>query len=145
MADKRPLLALTEYRKTSGKTQADLATDFKVAEMTVSRWETGDRKIGVKSLPSISEKTGIPREKLRPDIFGECAAMSIEHRSQSGDTRAKIGSSVEGSSWRRKARDKSSEMQSAVGQWEEDYRSPSNNRREKVGLWEETHNTWFSK
>lgn len=70
MAEKLPLKVLADYRSAAGKTQADLAKDLDVAVMTVSRWETGDRKIGVKTLPTVSEITGIPREKLRPDFFG---------------------------------------------------------------------------
>lgn len=71
MAEKRPLKVLADYRATAGKTQADLAVELEVAVMTVSRWETGDRKIGVKTLPTVSQKTGIPREQLRPDFFAE--------------------------------------------------------------------------
>lgn len=63
----------------------------------------------------------------------------LERHTQTDYTRSKIGSSVEGSSWRRKVRDKSSEMQFAVGQWEEDYRSPSNSRSRFPALWEESH------
>jgi transcriptional regulator with XRE-family HTH domain len=68
MAEKHPLKILADYRAAAGKTQADLAKDLDVAEMTVSRWETGDRKIGIKSLPTVAEKTGIPESKLRPDL-----------------------------------------------------------------------------
>jgi transcriptional regulator with XRE-family HTH domain len=68
MAEKRPLKVLTEYRAAAGKTQADLAGELEVAVMTVSRWETGDRKIGVKTLPTVAEKTGIPKSALRPDL-----------------------------------------------------------------------------
>lgn len=74
MAEKLPLPILAEYRAKVGKTQADLARDLKVAVMTVSRWETGDRKIGVQKLSDVSEFTNIPREQLRPDIFKERAA-----------------------------------------------------------------------
>ena len=68
MAEKLPLKVLADYRAPAGKTQADLASDLDVAVMTVSRWETGDRKIGIKTLPTVSEKTGIPIIKLRPDL-----------------------------------------------------------------------------
>jgi transcriptional regulator with XRE-family HTH domain len=68
MAEKHPLTVLAKYRDAAGKTQADLAKELEVAEMTVSRWETGDRKIGVKTLPEVSRVTGIPKRELRPDL-----------------------------------------------------------------------------
>jgi DNA-binding transcriptional regulator YdaS (Cro superfamily) len=39
-----------------------------VSKPTVSRWETGTRKVNRKKLSTVSEKTGIPRPVLRPDI-----------------------------------------------------------------------------
>lgn len=68
MAEKHPLKVLADYRATAGKTQADLAQDLSVAVMTVSRWETGDRKIGIKKLPEVSKKTGLAKRELRPDL-----------------------------------------------------------------------------
>lgn len=78
MAEKHPLKVLADYRAVAAKTQADLAQDLGVAPMTVSRWETGDRKIGVKTLPEVSKITGIPREQLRPDFFGTDANAERE-------------------------------------------------------------------
>lgn len=68
MAERQPLKVLADWRGTAGKTQAELAHDLEVAPMTVSRWETGDRKIGVKTLPKVSEHTGIPKSELRRDL-----------------------------------------------------------------------------
>lgn len=68
MAEKLPLTVLAKWRDAAGKTQADLASDLNVAVMTVSRWETGDRRIGVKSLPEVSRVTGLPKRALRPDL-----------------------------------------------------------------------------
>lgn len=65
MAEKHPLAA---YRKTAGFTQKALAGELGVAEMTVSRWETGERKIGVKKLADVATFTGIPKRELRPDL-----------------------------------------------------------------------------
>lgn len=65
MAEKHPL---TAYRKSAGYTQKALAGELGVAEMTVSRWETGERKIGVKKLAEIAKFTGIPKRELRPDL-----------------------------------------------------------------------------
>jgi hypothetical protein len=57
-------------------------------------------------------------------------------------TRAKIGSSVLQSSWRRRTAEKSkAEMQSAVGQWDEDFSTPSSRHIRSRGLWEECHNS----
>jgi transcriptional regulator with XRE-family HTH domain len=68
MTEKHPLKVLADYRAAAKKTQADLAQDLGVAVMTVSRWETGDRKIGIKTLSLVSEKTGLPKRELRPDL-----------------------------------------------------------------------------
>lgn len=68
MAEKHPLKVLADYRAAAGKTQADLAQDLGVAPMTVSRWETGDRKIGVKTLSEVSRQTGLAKRELRPDL-----------------------------------------------------------------------------
>lgn len=50
--------------------KADLAEFLGVSRPTAFRWETGKRKIGVNSLSSVSEKTGISRRLLRPDLAG---------------------------------------------------------------------------
>lgn len=63
-----------------------------------------------------------------------------DRHAQSGATRSKIGAAVGGSAWRRKSRDKPSEMQSAAGQWDEDFSTPARGHHSGVGLWEEIHN-----
>lgn len=50
--------------------QADLGRLLGVTRVAVHRWESGDRKIDPELVPSISEKTGIPRCALRPDLAG---------------------------------------------------------------------------
>lgn len=65
MANKHPLAV---YRKQTGITQKTLAKELGVAEMTVSRWELRERSIGIKNLDLVSEKTGIPKRELRPDL-----------------------------------------------------------------------------
>lgn len=60
--------ALTSYRKTRGITQETLAEEIGVSSITVSRWETGARKIDTELVPVISEKTGIAPALLRPDL-----------------------------------------------------------------------------
>jgi transcriptional regulator with XRE-family HTH domain len=68
---------LKTYRTAEGLTQAGLAAKLGVTDVTVSRWETGARKIELDLIASISEKTGIPKSALRPDLaamFSEAAA-----------------------------------------------------------------------
>lgn len=59
---------LTEYRKAGNLSRKDLAEILGVERMTVYRWETGARKIDHELVPAISEKTGIPKSELRPDL-----------------------------------------------------------------------------
>lgn len=43
-----------------------LATHLGISRQAISRW----KKIPLKHLPAISTLTGLPREQLRPDIYG---------------------------------------------------------------------------
>lgn len=64
-----------------------------------------------------------------------------DRHKQTLEARTKIGASVAGSSWRRRATDKSKEPQSPAGQWEEDFSSPHHEPGlRSIGLWEEKHN-----
>ncbi len=67
---KRPLPVLKEFRErqTPRWTQDDLAEKVGVSSITVSRWETGARKIDRPLLPLVSEKTGIPAREQRPEL-----------------------------------------------------------------------------
>jgi transcriptional regulator with XRE-family HTH domain len=65
MVGNHPLRA---YRDQRGQTQDALAKELGVSSITISRWETGARKIDADLLPAISEKTGIPKRDLRPDL-----------------------------------------------------------------------------
>ena len=58
---------LVTYRKQHALTQKGLAAYLEVARETVARWETG-RRIDDELLPKVSERTGIPRGALRPDL-----------------------------------------------------------------------------
>lgn len=63
--DTNPLKAFREAQEIS---QAELARLLGVSRPTAHRWETGVRKIGPNSLAAVSEKTGIPKRDLRPDL-----------------------------------------------------------------------------
>lgn len=65
--------ALARHRADTGKSLDDLATPLGVNKSTVMRWENGEVPIPVGRLSELSAMTGIPREQLRPDIFGEAA------------------------------------------------------------------------
>lgn len=60
---------LKTYRKAQDPrlSQQGLADKLEVARETVARWETGS-KIDVELLPRVSDRTGIPRAELRPDL-----------------------------------------------------------------------------
>lgn len=59
---------LRRYRESNGYTQTALAKELGVSSITVSRWETGARKIDADLLPKIAEKTGLSAKTLRPDL-----------------------------------------------------------------------------
>ena len=59
---------LVAYRKQHGLTQKALAARLDVARETVARWEKGQRTVDDDLLPMVSERTGIARGVLRPDL-----------------------------------------------------------------------------
>lgn len=63
-----PLTVLKTYRDERGLTQEQLADQLGVTGVTVSRWETGVRKVDREKLPAVAEKTGISARELRPDL-----------------------------------------------------------------------------
>jgi len=62
-----PLKTFRE-RQSPPLTHQTLADLLGVKRPTVSRWESGSRKIDGELIPRIVEKTGIPASKLRPDL-----------------------------------------------------------------------------
>lgn len=59
----------SEYRKASGLTLDAVADQFKVDRTTILRWEKGEPPVPIKRIGEIAGVTGIPRDRLRPDIF----------------------------------------------------------------------------
>lgn len=68
MATNNPLTVLKQHRTARGLTQAEFGAKLGVPDVTVSRWETGERRIDVAFVPKVSAETGIPAEQLRPDL-----------------------------------------------------------------------------
>lgn len=67
MADSHPLKTYREQQDPP-LTQEDLARLLGVTKATISRWESGSRKVDAEKLPEVSEKTGIAAPMLRPDL-----------------------------------------------------------------------------
>ena len=59
---------LKTFREDNQLSKAGLAKLLEVSRSIAHRWETGARKIGPNSLSKVSEKTGIPKRMLRPDL-----------------------------------------------------------------------------
>jgi len=59
---------LKTYRNKARLTQLALSEQLGVARTTVARWETGVRKIDRDLLSSVSDKTGVSKRDLRPDL-----------------------------------------------------------------------------
>ena len=60
---------ITKYLKASSMRQRDFAVMLGTTDTTVSRIINGQRKPSHTLVLRIEKLTGIPREKLRPDIY----------------------------------------------------------------------------
>jgi DNA-binding XRE family transcriptional regulator len=60
--------------------QQDLADLVAVDRVTVTRWESGARKIDEKKLPTVVECTGIAAAVLRPDLAHLFAGVARPRR-----------------------------------------------------------------
>ena len=60
--------ALKDYRAKLGISQEQAAKKVGVSRITWLRWEDGTRSINIRRLQPLSEITGIPASKLRPDL-----------------------------------------------------------------------------
>jgi sulfate adenylyltransferase subunit 2 len=57
--------------RQSGKTQRDIAALIGRSEAAISQWVKGEREIPAELVPQIAAFTGIPKRKLRPDLWGD--------------------------------------------------------------------------
>jgi sulfate adenylyltransferase subunit 2 len=55
--------------RQSGKRQRDVADAVGRSEGAVSQWVTGERDIPADLIPAVEAATGIPRHRLRPDLW----------------------------------------------------------------------------
>lgn len=60
---------LRQYREKEGLTQEQLAEKLGISRQMVGLIESGDRRVPAECVADWESKTGIPRPKLRPDIF----------------------------------------------------------------------------
>lgn len=67
MEANHPLKTFRE-KQSPPLSKAQLADLLGVARLTVHRWETGKRRINGDLVGTVSEKTGIPKRELRPDL-----------------------------------------------------------------------------
>ncbi|HLH92097.1 MAG TPA: helix-turn-helix transcriptional regulator [Xanthobacteraceae bacterium] len=65
-----PLTALKDWREQQNPplTQSQAARRIGVSRAAWSRWEAGRRKVQGDLVPKVAKKTGIPKERLRPDL-----------------------------------------------------------------------------
>lgn len=53
------------------KTQHEMAVALGVTQAAVCQWLSGEKKASPKIAVQMEKLTGIPREQIRPDIFGK--------------------------------------------------------------------------
>jgi hypothetical protein len=67
---KPPATLLAKFRREANKSLDDAALHFRVNKTTFWRWEAGEVPIPIARIGEFETFTGIPREQLRPDVFG---------------------------------------------------------------------------
>lgn len=65
--------SLTRWIEATGKSRADLALELGVRRITIYQYEWGDRLPKPATAKRLSELTGIPLHKIRPDIWDKRA------------------------------------------------------------------------
>ena len=58
-----------QFREAKKLTITEAAARCGVNKSTYFRWESGATKVDITNLGKVSKATGIPRKRLRPDIF----------------------------------------------------------------------------
>ena len=53
------------------KTQCEMAVALGVTQAAVCQWLSGEKKVSPRIAVQMEKSTGIPREQIRPDIFGK--------------------------------------------------------------------------
>ena len=53
------------------KTQREMALALGVTQPAICQWLSGEKKVSLRYAIKIEKLTGIPREEIRPDIFGK--------------------------------------------------------------------------
>lgn len=64
---------IEQFRKEAGLSREQVAAEIGVDPVTVWRWENGKVLVPPDRLAKVESVTGISRQKLRPDIFGDAA------------------------------------------------------------------------
>lgn len=75
MENVHPLKAYREKQEPP-LSQEDLAILLGVTRVTVTRWESGARKMNDEIVPKVSRATGIPAAELRPDLASMLSPIS---------------------------------------------------------------------
>jgi transcriptional regulator with XRE-family HTH domain len=60
-----------ELLKSRYKNQAEAAKDLGFSTATISEWVNGGKKPSFANAKILERRLGIPREQIRPDIFGD--------------------------------------------------------------------------
>lgn len=61
---------IVQYRQKKNLSQTELARKLGVSNPTLCLIESGKRRPGIPLSKKIEKVTGIPRAKLRPDVWG---------------------------------------------------------------------------
>ena len=60
-----------DHLKSKYKNQAEAARDLGFSTATISDWINGEKKPSFTNAKILESRLGIPREEIRPDIFGK--------------------------------------------------------------------------
>lgn len=61
---------LAVWRKKNKLLGSEVAAEIGVTQATWSRWESQSRRVPAERVADVERMTGIPRDHIRPDIFG---------------------------------------------------------------------------